>query len=187
MTSIPTPPGPRRPFTGAVFIAASLDGYIARPDGRIDWLISAAEQAGDTGYEEFIADIDSVVMGRKTYEQTLTFDAWPHEGRRVAVLSTGLPTGIDQRISVHRTVAELVEALTASGAARVYVDGGQVIQTFLAGGLIQELTLTTVPVLLGSGIPLFGHLTHDLPLTHRKTTVLGAGLVQSTYTTSDSS
>jgi dihydrofolate reductase len=187
MTNTPTPPGTGRPFTGAVFIATSLDGYIARPDGRIDWLISAAEQAGDTGYEEFIAGIDSVVMGRKTYEQALTFDSWPHEGRRVAVLSTRLPTGIDQRISVHRTVAELVETLTASGAARVYVDGGQVIQAFLAAGLIQELTVTTVPLLLGGGLPLFGQLAYDVRLMHRQTRVLGAGLVQSVYTTSDGS
>jgi dihydrofolate reductase len=84
-------------------------------------------------------------------------------------------------------LAELVEALTAFGAARVHVDGGQVIQTFLARGLVQEITLTTVPLLLGSGLPLFGRLPHDLSLTHHKSRVLGAGLVQSAYTTSDSS
>jgi dihydrofolate reductase len=187
MTQPQTSPGTGRPFSGAVFVATSLDGYIARPDGRIDWLISAAEEAGDTGYEQFIAGIDSVVMGRKTYEQARTFDSWPHEGRRVAVLSTRLPVGIDQRISVHRTIFELVEALTAFGAARVYVDGGQVIQTFLAEGLIQELTVTTVPLLLGRGLPLFGQLPHDVTLMHRQTRVLGAGLVQSSYTTSESS
>jgi dihydrofolate reductase len=126
-------------------------------------------------------------MGRKTYELARTFERWPHEGRRVAVLSTRLSTGIDPRISVHRSIADLVAALTASGASRVYVDGGQVIQAFLAEGLIQEFTLTTAPLLLGSGRSLFGRLTHELPLTHRATTVLGAGMVQSTYTTTDGS
>lgn len=108
---------------------------------------------------------------------------WPHAGRRVAVLSTRLSAGADPRICVYRTITDLVEALTGSGATRVYVDGGRVIQAFLAEGLVDELTITTVPLLMGSGIPLFGPLPHDVSLTHKTTTVLGAGLVQSTYTT----
>ena len=109
-------------FTGAVFIATSLDGYIARSDGDLDWLISA-EGLGDTGYESFMSGIDLLVMGRATYEKVLTFDSWPYEGRTVFVLSTRLAT-TDGRIEVYPSLHELVEAVAATGARRVYVDGG---------------------------------------------------------------
>lgn len=169
------------PFTGAVFIATSLDGYIARPDGGIDWLTGRAEQAGETGYDAFIAGIDGLVMGRGTYEKALTFDSWPYEGRRVVVLSTRLQPGADPRVHVVRDVPAAVAALVAAGSRRVYVDGGRVIQSFLEAGLMAELTLTTAPVLLGGGLPLFGSLDRDVSLEHRSTTVLGGGFVQSVY------
>ena len=169
------------PFTGAVFIATSLDGYIARPDGDIDWLTERGADAGDTGYESFIDGIDALVMGRGTYEKVLTFDAWPYPGRTVFLLSRRAEPGVDDRVRVVRDVAEAVDAISACGARRVYVDGGQVVQSFLAAGLVQEITITTVPVLLGEGLPLFGRLGADVDLQHRATTVLGAGFVQSTY------
>jgi dihydrofolate reductase len=173
------PPAP--PFTGAVFIATSLDGYIARADGDIDWLVGRAEELGEVGYDAFIADIDCLVMGRGTYEKALSFDGWPYEGRRVFVLSTRVEQGADARVEVVRDVAGAVAALVAAGARRVYVDGGRVIQSFLAAGLVHELTITTAPVLLGGGLPLFGPLDRDVSLGHRSTTVLGAGFVQSVY------
>ncbi|TDD96688.1 dihydrofolate reductase family protein [Actinomadura rubrisoli] len=171
-----------RPFTAAVFIATSLDGYIARADGDIGWLTSRGEQAGDTGYDAFAAGIDTLVMGRGSYEKVLTFGGWPYEGKRVAVLSTRLPEDADPRITVHRDLDALVKDLADRGARRVYADGGQVVQAFLRAGLLDELTITTVPVLLGGGLPLFGALDRDIDLVHRSTRVLGAGLVQSTYT-----
>jgi dihydrofolate reductase len=171
--------GVDRVFTGAVFIAASLDGYIARLDGDIGWL-SSSEDLGDTGYERFMAEIDVLVMGRGTYEKALTFDSWPYTGRRVLVLSTRLATA-DERIEVHASIDDLVGAIAEARARRVYVDGGKVIQSFLRAGLIAELTITRVPVLLGEGLPLFGATAHDIPLRHRKTRVLGGGFVQSTY------
>ncbi|MGY1809579.1 dihydrofolate reductase family protein [Blastococcus sp. SYSU D00669] len=170
-----------RPFTGAVFIATSLDGYIARPDGDIDWLTSRAEGAGETGYDAFLAGIDHLVMGRGTYEKALSFDEWPYAGRPVAVLSSTLTDDADPRISVHGTVGDLVDHLVAAGARRVYVDGGRVVQSLLAAGLVHELTITTAPVLLGDGLPLFGRLPREVSLVHQVTTVLGAGFVQSTY------
>jgi dihydrofolate reductase len=166
-------------FTGAVFIATSLDGYIARPDGDLGWLTSA-EGLGDTGYESFMAGIDVLVMGRATYEKVLTFDAWPYDGRKVFVLSTRLATA-DDRVEVYTSLPELVEAIVAAGGGRVYVDGGKVIQSFLRAGLVHEMTITRAPVLLGEGLPLFGPIEHDVSLRHRETRVLGAGFVQSAY------
>jgi dihydrofolate reductase len=181
MTSTPHPATPARPFTGAVFIATSLDGFIARSDGGIEWLTSRAEGLGETGYDAFIAGIDHLVMGRGTYEKALTFDAWPYEGRPVLVLSSRADLSGDDRVQVVRDVPAAVRALVAAGARRVYVDGGRAVQSFLAAGLVHELTLTTAPVLLGGGLPLFGHLDADVSLEHRSTAVLGAGFVQSVY------
>jgi dihydrofolate reductase len=169
-------------FHAAVFIATSLDGFIARPDGSIDWLTDPAEKPGDTGYQEFMAVIDTVVLGRKTYETVLGFDFWPYEGKQVEVLSSTLPAEADERIIVHRTLDGLVQTLNDRGAKRVYADGGGVIQTFLRAGLLNELTITTVPVLIGAGIPLFGELDHDVHLTHNATRTLNGGFTQSDYT-----
>jgi dihydrofolate reductase len=168
-----------RQFTGSVFIATSLDGYIARPDGAIDWLIGRADP-GDTGYDAFMAGVDLLVMGRGTYEQVLTFDEWPFAGRVVLVLSSTLATD-DARVEVHPTLDDVVAAIADRQAGRVYVDGGKVIQSFLRAGLIDEITITVVPVLLGAGLPLFGATPGDVELAHRETRVLGAGFVQSTY------
>ncbi|WP_432942691.1 dihydrofolate reductase family protein [Kribbella sp. CA-253562] len=169
-------------FHAAVFIAVSLDGFIARPDGAIDWLTERGEQAGDTGYDQFMAAIDTVVLGRKTFETVLTFDFWPYEGKQVEVLSTTLPADADERVIVHRTLDGLVETLNDRGAKRIYADGGRIVQTFLRAGLLNELTITTVPVLIGEGIPLFGALDADIALTHNATRTLNAGFVQSDYT-----
>lgn len=166
-------------FTGAVFIATSLDGYIARPDGDIGWL-TGVEGLGDTGYEPFMSGVDVLVMGRATYDKVLTFDSWPYDGRMVFVLSTRLAT-TDHRIEVYASLHELVEAIVAIGARRVYVDGGKVIQSFLRAGLVHEMTITRAPILLGEGLPLFGPTEQDVHLIHRETRVLGAGFVQTTY------
>ncbi|GAA4856058.1 dihydrofolate reductase family protein [Saccharopolyspora cebuensis] len=171
-------------FTAAAFIATSLDGFIARPDGDLEWLTSRNEQAGDMGYEKFTAGIDTVVLGRASYEAVLGFgtDVWPYAGKHVAVLSTRLATDADPRISVHRDLDELVAHLTDRGAKHVYADGGQVVQSFLRAGLLTELTITTAPVLLGAGLPLFGELSADIELIHESTTTYDAGYVQTTYT-----
>ena len=168
-------------FHVAAFIATSLDGYIAREDGSIDWLTRRAEQAGDTGYDQFMASVDTVVVGRKTYELARTFGFWPYEGKQVEVLSTTLDPGADDRVLVHRTLDALVETLDDRGAKRVYVDGASTIQTFLKAGLLNELTITTAPVLLGAGISLFGPLDDEISLTHNATRTLNAGFVQSDY------
>ena len=168
----------------AAFIATSLDGYIAREDGRLDWLEGWGGE-GDHGYAAFMASIDTLVMGRKTFEQVLGFGSWPYAGKRVVVLSSrplAVPEGLRPSVEVQSLEpADLMRRLAASGTRRVYVDGGQTIQRFLRAGLIGEMIITRVPVLIGAGIPLFGHLDEDVALEHVETEAFASGLVQSRY------
>ncbi|MER5727823.1 dihydrofolate reductase family protein [Streptomyces sp. NPDC002138] len=169
-----------RPFRTAVTIGVSLDGFIARPDGDIEWLTLRGAQAGETGYEEFMAGIDTLALGRNTYEKVLSFGFWPYGDKRVAVLSTTLTTD-DPRVTVYRSLAELLAGLTERGARNVYVDGGKMIQTFLREDLLDELIITTAPVLIGEGLPLFGALKKDIDLQLTAAKVLDAGFMQTTY------
>lgn len=167
--------------TGAVFIAISLDGYIARTDGDIDWLLSRSEDIGETGYDEFVATTDAIVMGRKTYEIGLTFDEWPYADMRVYVLSSTLDPDSDDRVTIGRSLDDLLDTAQSSGVRHVYADGGRLITEFLRRGLITEITITTVPVIIGSGLPLFGVIDGDISLEHLRTTTLGRGIVQTAY------
>lgn len=171
----------------SVFIATSLDGYIARQNGALDWLPHSDGAAGgeDYGFNDFFASIDTLVLGRKTYELALTFKEWPYRGKSVIVLSHRF-SRTPQRLSEDATGTslspkELVQQLASSGSEHAYVDGGQTIQSFLRANLIREMTLTRIPVLLGEGIPLFGPLAHDIRLEHLSTRAYASGLVQSRY------
>lgn len=172
--------------TTHVFIAVSLDGYIARQDDDIDWLLQRDDPTEDHGYAAFIADKDWIVMGRGSYEKALTFDQWPHD-RPVLVLSrqltaTAVPEALKDKVQFSsRTPGEVLADLTVQNAHRVYIDGGKVIQSFLREGLVADMIITTVPVLLGSGKPLFGSLTRDIDLTLLSSRSFPSGLVQSHY------
>jgi dihydrofolate reductase len=166
----------------SVFIATSLDGFIARADGGIDWLPTTGVE--EHGYDAFIATVDALVIGRKTYETVLGFDSWPYSEKPVFVLSTrplapAPPGAVVERMS--GAPAEIVSQLAARRVGHVYVDGGITIQRFLQAGLIQRLIITRVPVLIGSGIPLFGPLQRDIVLKHVGTRQYASGLVQSEY------
>jgi dihydrofolate reductase len=167
----------------SVFIGASLDGFIARPDGALDWL---PPNGGEPhGYDEFMATVDAIVIGRKTFETVLTYDVWPYENKPVVVLSTRLtrpkiPDGAVCEIMAG-TPHQIVARLEQRGMKHIYVDGGVTIRGFLEAGLIQHLTITRVPVLLGSGIPLFGTLPHDIRVEHVATQSYPSGLVKSEY------
>ena len=167
----------------SIFIATSLDGFIARQDGALDWL--PADGGEPHGYDEFIATVDALVIGRKTFETVLTFDTWPYGSKPVIVLSTNpaalrAPAGAVCE-AMTGTPEEIVARLGARGMKHLYIDGGVTIQRFLAAGLIQRLIITRVPVVLGTGIPLFGPVAHDLRLTHVATRAYPSGLVQSEY------
>jgi dihydrofolate reductase len=166
----------------SVFIGTSVDGFIARTDGGLDWLPEGGGE--EHGYEAFIASVDALVIGRNTYETVLGFEAWPYGEKPVYVLSTRAidpaPAGA---IVTHMSgePAQIVAQLEARGVGHIYVDGGITIQRFLEAGLIQRLIITRVPVLLGLGIPLFGPLPHDVRLEHVRTRDYPSGLVQSEY------
>lgn len=167
----------------SVFIATSLDGFIAREDGGLDWL--PADGGVDHGYNAFIATVDAVVMGRNTYETVLGFDGWPFPGMRVIVLTTRpleapVPAGALVDV-MGGPPHEIVARLAARGMTHLYVNGGITVQRFLAAGLIQRVTITRIPVLLGRGIPLFGAIPHDIRFEHVATSTYEGGLVKSEY------
>ena len=171
----------------SIFIATSLDGFIARSDGAIDWLTDPADvdASEDYGYKAFIDSVDTLVVGRKTYELALTFKEWPYAGKKVVVLSSASPH-VPEHLSgsveiMSGAPGELVERLAQRGARHCYVDGGKTIQGFLNAGLIQEMTITRIPVLIGAGIRLFGKLDRDVRFQHVETKAYGNGFVQSKY------
>jgi dihydrofolate reductase len=167
----------------SVFVGTSVDGFIARHNGDFDFL---PEGGGEPhGYTEFIATVDVLVIGRNTFEKVLTLETWPYADKRVVVLSN---RAIDAMASSGARVeqmsgppAEILNCLAASGAQHAYIDGGITVQQFLRAGLIQRLTITRVPVLIGEGIPLFGSLPQDVKLRHLSTHAYASGLVKSEY------
>lgn len=173
-------------ITAHVFIATSLDGFIARKDGDIAWLLQRDDPTEDHGYTAFIADKDVIVMGRGSYEKAITSDPWPYD-LPVVVLSKQLadapvPKALAGKIRFSgRAPKEEMDALSRQNVRRVYVDGGQVVQSFLRDGLVADMVITTVPVLIGSGRPLFGALSPDIDLKLVSSRSFPSGLVQSTY------
>ena len=175
-------------MTNFVYIATSLDGFIATIDGGLDWLDEIPNPAqSDFGYAEFIAGIDAIVMGRNTFETVLTFGVWPYDVP-VFVLSNSLST-IPERLLgkveiVSGDLRKLVEQLNEMEYRNLYIDGGKTIQSFLEDDLIDEMIITRVPVLLGDGIPLFGKLTEQRKFDHQGTETFNNVLVKSHYTRS---
>ncbi|MBV7515097.1 MULTISPECIES: dihydrofolate reductase family protein [unclassified Pseudomonas] len=173
-------------ITAHVFIAISLDGFIARQDGDIEWLLQRDDPTEDHGYAAFIADIDMIVMGRGSYEKVLTLDTWPYD-RPVLVLSeqladTPVPEALQDKVRFcNLSPKDTIEKLAGQNVRRVYVDGGRLVQSFLREGLIADIVITTVPVLIGSGRPLFGALIKDIDLRLVSSRSFPSGLVQSTY------
>jgi dihydrofolate reductase len=167
----------------SVFVGTSLDGFIARKNGDLDFL--PPDGGEPHGYNEFIATVDAIVIGRNTFETVLPMKPWPYADKRVVVLSSrpvdfsSVVGGVVEQMT--GSPAEIVSKLAATGAHHLYIDGGITIQRFLRAGLIQHLTITRVPVLIGEGIPLFGSLPHDIRLRHIATRQYPSGLVSSEY------
>lgn len=170
-------------MTVSVFVGTSVDGFIARPNGDLDFLPAGGGEPH--GYNEFFASVDALVIGRKTFETVLAFPEWPYGQKRVVVLSnrpldfSAVRGGVVEQMA--GPPAEIVAKLAATGARHLYVDGGITVQQFLRAGLVQSLTITRVPVLIGEGIPLFGSLPHDVRLRHVNTQHYPSGLVKSEY------
>lgn len=166
----------------SVFVGVSVDGYIARPDGALDWL--PHDGGEEHGYTAFFASVDALVIGRHTYETVLGFDSWPYGTKPVYVLSTKALAPAPPGAIVHHLTGEppaIVAELVARGVRHAYIDGGITVQRFLRAGLIQRLIVTRVPVLIGEGIPLFGATGRDIRLRHIDTRQFVTGLVQSEY------
>jgi dihydrofolate reductase len=170
-------------MAASVFIGTSVDGFIARVNGELDFLPAGGGEPH--GYDEFMASVDALVIGRNTFETVLAYPEWPYGKKRVVVLSSkpldfsGVRGGLVEQMS--GAPAEIVSKLAARGVKHIYVDGGITIQAFLRAGLIQRLIITRVPVLIGEGIPLFGALPADVPLKHVATRHYPSGLVQTEY------
>lgn len=169
-----------------VYIATSVDGYIARPDGAIDWLDSVeVPQGDDLGYGALVESVDALVMGRNTFDVVMGMDVdWPYSIPVIVVSQTGveIPEELSDRISQRREPpVELCASLEAEGIDRIWLDGGALITSFLAAGLIDRLIITTLPLLLGSGIPLFGSFPGDVRLELESVTGIANGMTQTTY------
>jgi len=166
----------------SVFVGTSLDGFIARKDGALDFLPPGGGE--EHGYEAFMATVDALVIGRKTYETVLAFESWPYGTRRVFVLSSSPLSPAPPGAAVERMNGdprEIARQLEARGVQHAYVDGGVTVQGFLRAGLIQRITVTRVPVLIGTGTPLFGETGRDIRLRHLGTRQYASGLVSSEY------
>ncbi len=172
----------------SVFIATTLDGFIARVDGSLDWLDSAnatVPEGEDCGYSAFMNSIDALIMGRNTYEKVLSFGDWPYDNKLVIVLSSRalvIPDNLSNSVEhSSESPSELFERLSNKGLNRIYIDGGITIQRFLEAGLINDLTITKIPVVIGKGKSLFGGLDKDITLKHIATKSYEFGFIQSTY------
>jgi dihydrofolate reductase len=170
----------------SVFIATSIDGYIAKKNNDIDWLTQFSppineNEDKDCGFSKFFSGVDALVMGKNTYNVVSHFDTWPYEGKRVVVLSSTLKSVCKQAELFTGEITDLVEKLYADGIKHIYVDGGATISQFLNMGLVDQLTISIIPVVLGSGIPLFSKINDDKWCRLMSSRVYSNGLIQLQY------
>lgn len=163
----------------SVFIATSLDGKIARRDGSVDWLARVDRPGEDYGYKAFFDSIDTIVVGRTTYEAALAFPSWPYEGKNVVVFTHRSLDARHGERAWSGSPIDLVRDLQSRGAKHAYVDGGQIIRAFLSARAIHEMTISIIPIVLGEGIPLFD--TEEVALDLVRARAFESGLVQIIY------
>lgn len=168
-----------------VYIATSLDGYIADKDGGIDWLMEIPNpDNSDFGFSEFMDSVDALIMGRNTFEKVLTFNEWIYN-KKVFVLSNHLktiPAGYEEKAGiVSGDIKDIVADLAKRGYKNLYIDGGKTIQSFLREDMIDEMIITKISILLGDGIPLFGQLTEPLKFKVVDSEILTEFMVKTHY------
>lgn len=168
-----------------IYIATSLDGYIAGPNNELDWLEDLPNpEASDFGFFAHMAAMDAIVMGRGTFEAVQAFRPWPYD-KPVLVVSGSLqeiPDDLEGKVEiVEGQPADIVSQCADRGFENLYIDGGKLVSSFLAAGLIDEMTISRLPILLGDGIALFGNLGPSTWWDHVATEAFAGGMVQSTY------
>lgn len=170
-----------------VYIATSIDGYIAREDGTIDWLMELPNPGNsDYGFSVFLDRIDGIIMGRNSFETVLAFNEWPYpKAMPIFVLTNSLdelPATLPAKVEIVKgELKRIIGSLKVKGIRNLYIDGGKTIQGFLQEDLIDEMIITRIPILLGSGIPLFGKNNLELKFEHVETEVFNNLLVRSKY------
>ena len=165
-----------------VFIACSLDGFIAGPGGDLSWL-PAPEVGEDYGYAAFMAETAALLLGRATYDVAAGFDSWPYGTLPVFVAtSRPLPGAPAPVRAVAGTPSQLLDAVRARTDGAIYLDGGSLIRAFLDANLVDELTVTIVNVILGDGVPLFVGVAEPHRLRLTAATPYPSGLVHLRYT-----
>ena len=195
-------------FSG--FIATSLDGFIARIDGRIDWLTqkqspknkrqsdqntrtnmqssentNSEDLTEDYGYRSFYDSTSCLVMGRNTFEKVVSFPEWPYANKRLIVLSKRLkeiPEEYQERAELYSGSPQMLSVdLQSQNVRHVYIDGGLTLQSFINAKILNQITITQVPILLGNGIPLFSSTKQDFHLELLSNNSFESGFVQSKY------
>ncbi|MDH5655337.1 MAG: dihydrofolate reductase family protein [Spirochaetia bacterium] len=164
-----------------VYIASSLDGYIARTDGGLDWLSIAEKEGEDYGFSKFFSSIDTIVMGRNTFDIVKEFKPWPYSEKQCIIYTSRPAEVLHNEKYFSGSISELYEFIQKSGADNVYADGGRLIQGFLEHDYIDEITISIIPILLGDGIPLFGKMQKNIKLHLMESVRFETGLVQVRY------
>lgn len=166
----------------SVFLALSLDGFIAGENDDLSWLEPfSSDSPDDTGYTALINDIDVIVMGRNTYDTVINFDPWPYAGKRMVVMTRRELASRHGEEPFDGALATLLDRLAAQGHRHVYLDGGLTAREGIKAGVVDRITLSWVPIVLGKGIPLFGAELPQTLLRLDDTKRLPSGLMQATY------
>ncbi len=165
----------------SIYIAMSIDGYIARKDGSLDWLERGHVGEEDYGFKKFFNSIDALVFGKNTYEVVSAFEKWPYTGKKVIVLSSTLKAVREEVGLFCGQLPDLLSRLHSEGVKHVWIDGGMTVSRFLEAGLVDDITISIIPVILGDGIPLFSVMNNEKICRFISTQAYPSGLVQLKY------
>ncbi len=166
-----------------LYIAASLDGYIAKADGSVDWLAIVNDEETDYGYADFYAGVDAIAMGSRTYEQVLDFEEWPYPDKRVFVFTRRMLEPLAHDVTfTSQSPVDFVRGLDSAGLRTLWLaGGGDLVASFMEHRLIDEYIISVIPIVLGDGIPLFKSPLPEHRLELLESTDYSSGLIQLHY------